>query len=283
MKKLILSILLVCLLLTPSCAFLFEKEGYIYQGDYIEVGGDGEPIELVNNPNATNPTYAQLVAFIVSDVTNRLPYIDGGPDGFVCSDFAEVLHNNAEAAGIKAAWVGIDLYQEEIGHAANAFQTTDRGLVYIDCTGEMLKIWMGSYYISAEDYSSYELWMDDYDIPASVQLLKFDTVAYVVEGKEYGTIGINEADSLNYDFYVDYMQAWDEYEALLDDYNTDVMLYNAEIEGRVYIEGTEEYKMIQSWEAELIEKEQLLLEMEDELGYFCYYTLGIVEKIHIHW
>ena len=283
MKKLLLLVLLVCLLLTPSCTFFLDREGYIYQDDYIEVGGDGEPIELINNPDATNPTYIQLIAFIASDATNRLPYIDGGPDAFVCSDFAEVLHNNAEAAGIKAAWVGIDLYQEEIGHAINAFQTTDRGLVYIDCTGEMEKIWTGSSYTSAEDYSSLELWVGDDDIPASVRLLKFDVVAYVVEGEEYGTIGINEADSLSYYFYIDYMQAWEEYEVLLVEYNTEVMLYNAEIAGKVYIEGSKEYKMIKAWEAELIETEQVLLDLEDELGYYCYYTLGIVEKVYIHW
>jgi len=282
-KRLLLITLLASLLLTPACGFLFEKEGYIYQDDYIEVGGDGEPIVLVNNPDAIDPTYTQLMAFITSDNTNRLPYIDGGPGAFVCSDFAEVLHNNAEAVGIKAAWIGIDIYNEEIGHAINAFQTTDMGLVYIDCTGEMEKIWTGSYYTSAEDYSSFELWVGDEDIPIGVQLMKFDAVAYVVEGKEYGTIGINEADSLSYDFYTYYMQAWDDYEILLEEYNAEVILYNAEIEGKVYIKGSKELKAIEAWEAELIEKEQLLLEMEGELGYYCYYTLGIVEKIHIHW
>jgi hypothetical protein len=282
MKKVFLSLILVCLMLAPACEFFSDKEGHIYQDDYVEVGGDGEPIELVNNPNATNPAYDQLVAFIINDDTNRLPYIDGGPDAFVCSDFAEVLHNNAEAAGIKAAWVGVDLYHEETGHAMNAFQTTDRGLVYIDCTGEMKKVWTDSYYMPTEDYSSFELVMDD-DIPPSVQLLKYDTIAYVMEGKEYGTIGINEADLLSYYFYINYMQAWEEYEVLLAEYNAEVELYNAEIASKVFIEGSEEYMMIQAWEAELIEKKQILLEMEEELGYYCYYPLGIVEEIHIHW
>jgi hypothetical protein len=53
----------------------------------------------------------------------------------VCADFAETLHNNAEKAGWRAAYVGIDLAGSERGHALNAFQTTDQGLVYIDCTG----------------------------------------------------------------------------------------------------------------------------------------------------
>ena len=63
----------------------------------------------------------------------------------VCGDFAERLHNNAEMAGIRCAYVAIDLsgYTDpnnygigsNTGHALDAFQTTDRGLVYVDDTG----------------------------------------------------------------------------------------------------------------------------------------------------
>jgi len=51
----------------------------------------------------------------------------------VCSDFAERLHNDAEMAGIRCAYVSIDLSTGE--HAIDAFQTTDEGLIYIDDTG----------------------------------------------------------------------------------------------------------------------------------------------------
>jgi len=52
----------------------------------------------------------------------------------MCGDFAERLHNNAEMAGIRCAYVSVE-FAEGLGHACNAFQTTDRGLIYIDCTG----------------------------------------------------------------------------------------------------------------------------------------------------
>jgi hypothetical protein len=52
----------------------------------------------------------------------------------VCADFAERLHNNAELAGIRCAYVSITL-AGNTGHACDAFQTTDRGLAYIDVTG----------------------------------------------------------------------------------------------------------------------------------------------------
>ena len=144
------------------------------------LGGDGcyddkgDFIVLINNKNATDPTYAQLVNFLQNDKTDQYPYIytnkilssyygtaeshvdltriqgiiDGtiqaqNPD--VCGDFAERLHNDAEQAGIRCAYVSIDLsgytdpahlgIPSDSGHALDAFQTTDRGLVYVDTTG----------------------------------------------------------------------------------------------------------------------------------------------------
>jgi len=96
------------------------------------VGADMEPIVLVNNPDAKDPTWAELKNFLVVDQTDYSSYVYGS---FTCGDFAEVLHNNAEMAGIRAAWVAVDFYSGGIGHANNAFNTTDQGLVYIDDTG----------------------------------------------------------------------------------------------------------------------------------------------------
>ena len=101
-----------------------EKDGVTY----VEVGADGEPIEICNHIKATDPTWSELISFLRRDTTDQIPYQDYE---FVCSDYAEMLHNNAEAAGIKAAWVGVDFYGEEVGHAVNAFNVTDKGLVYI--------------------------------------------------------------------------------------------------------------------------------------------------------
>jgi hypothetical protein len=116
---------------------------------------------LINNKNAKNPTYSQLLNFLRSDITDMYKYQLGGtiriyygsPESNVnlellkeiilgtkqpkppriCGDFAEMLHNNAERAGIRCAYVSI--FVGGLGHALNAFSTTDRGLVYIDDTG----------------------------------------------------------------------------------------------------------------------------------------------------
>lgn len=101
-------------------------------GDTYEVGADDHYITLTNYANAKNPTYEQLLNFIIKDTTDEKPYTDA----CVCADFAETLHNNAEKAGIKCAWVGCDFKEGGDDHAFNEFETTDKGIVFIDCTGD---------------------------------------------------------------------------------------------------------------------------------------------------
>jgi len=106
---------------------------YVYINGAILVGADGHRIVLRNNLDAENPTWDELKAFLAMDKTDKIPY---DRSTFVCADFAEMVHNNAEAAGMRAAYVCVQL-RSEGGHALNAFETTDQGLVYIDCTGPL--------------------------------------------------------------------------------------------------------------------------------------------------
>jgi hypothetical protein len=120
------------------CAWALHQESL--EGEYVVVdgmmiaGADGDPIRLTQNPDATDPSWAELRRFLYSDRTDSIPYDD---DTFVCADFAEALHNNAEEAGIKAGYVVVDFAGETDGHACNVFRTTDRGTVYIDDTGTL--------------------------------------------------------------------------------------------------------------------------------------------------
>jgi hypothetical protein len=83
-----------------------------------------------NSPDARNVTYGGLMDFILQDKTDQLIYNDAR---FVCIDFAVAVHDNAElrniSAGVVTCSIGGTL------HALNVFNTTDRGLVYIDSTG----------------------------------------------------------------------------------------------------------------------------------------------------
>ncbi len=90
-------------------------------------------VELVDNPEAKNPTWKELMAFLAEDQTEKNKYIINVYD---CSQFSRDVHNNAEAAGIRAAEVQVSFKNDPVGHALNAFITTDYGLVYIDCTTE---------------------------------------------------------------------------------------------------------------------------------------------------
>jgi hypothetical protein len=104
---------------------------YPHVDDIYETGADGHRIALVNSNNTTDPTYAELLAFIKADKTDEEVY---DFESYLCSDYAEIVHNNAEKAGYKCAWIGVDFAGGD-EHALNAFNTTDRGLVFIDCTG----------------------------------------------------------------------------------------------------------------------------------------------------
>ncbi len=85
---------------------------------------------IVSYETATDPTWAELLDFLRDDKTDENIYV---PGEYVCSHFAVDVHNNAERAGIRAAYVVVELPGSS--HALNAFKTTDRGLVFIDCTG----------------------------------------------------------------------------------------------------------------------------------------------------
>jgi len=252
-----------------------ENPRHIYEDGAELVGGDGKPIELINNPKSINPTYAELIDFIKEDGSDRTIYEEGIEfagriaAGYVCADYAEDVHNNAEVEGIKAAWVSIDLYGEEIGHACNAFQTIDRGLVYIDCTGgtlsERLRFPLGNYSGNTQTSTSW------------------DSIAYAEIGKEYGRIDIDKAESPLYSFYEEYKRKLYECQNLLSDYNEQVMQYNQEIEGKIYYIGTPEYAEIEAWEARIDNLRQLIDELQEEIGESWFESTGIVEDIHIHW
>jgi zinc-ribbon domain len=109
-----------------------SQSGHVIVDGKTVVGANGKPIELVRNSEATDVTWADLKQFLSTDNTDRILYNEST---FMCGDFAERLFNNAEAAGIRAGFVVIEFGPGTTGHACNAFETTDRGVVYVDDTG----------------------------------------------------------------------------------------------------------------------------------------------------
>ncbi|MFC2010486.1 hypothetical protein ACFLVU_00390 [Chloroflexota bacterium] len=74
-----------------------------------------------------NPTYQELREFLAADDTDSNVFFSGE---YVCFNFAAELNNKAETNGIRAAYVRIR--SSEWAHAVVAFETVDRGLVFIE-------------------------------------------------------------------------------------------------------------------------------------------------------
>jgi len=215
---------------------------------------------LNNNPDAKYVSFAALKSFILEDRTSEINYYE---ELFHCVDFAEQVHNNAERAGIKSALVLIGFEDNEIGHALNAFKTTDRGLVYIDCTG-----------MNPED-SFY------FSISGDKNKPRRDLVAYVEKGKRYGCISIDNAESLDYSFFVQHTHDCQKLAATIADFNKQVDAFNRALGGRTSLREPE-YSRFKAWEATLEAKKQMILESKGKLDN-CFKPLGIVETVEIYW
>ena len=83
--------------------------------------------EVATRVELRNPTDEELREFLAHDKTDSNLFIEGE---YVCFDFAAELNNNAEANGIRAAYVRIRF--KEWAHAVVAFETVDRGLIFIE-------------------------------------------------------------------------------------------------------------------------------------------------------
>lgn len=253
------------LILFTSC----RPAGFIYTEDgKIECGADGKAIILTNNATASDHTFDELMAFILADNSDTREYIVSGPGAFVCADFAEAVHNNAEAAGIRAAWVGLTFDGTKEGHALNAFETSDKGLVYIDCTNSGLAI-------------------------EGKEPRSRDAIAYIETGKKYGVLPIErvlaakyEYYPFEYQFYVDCEKAWLEYEEKLKVFNKEVTRYNSESSSQVLIFGSPEAQKMLLWKQELLAAQRELETLQAQAGerwMESEYSSYPVKSANIHW
>jgi hypothetical protein len=274
------TVILVVLILA-SCKF--QNPEYIYIEDHPVIGSDGNPIKLKENPNAINPSYEELTVFIKADHTEDSNYVDGDCGGYRCTEFARDLHNNLESFGAKTAFVAVSFVGEDVGHAIDAVQTTDRGLVYIDCTGAK----------KGEELSLNVVTRDPNRLIAG----KHDTIAYVVKGKPYGTINLDYAVSNSYDFYSSYCEQCSAYEQTLEKYDADVARFN--LDADAYKQESDNApknisqaewerlnSLFQSLQARREDLDKRLAELqitEAQLGDYWFDPLGVVENIYLHW
>lgn len=112
-----------------------------YDDGVVEGAGSGYTLR--------NPTYSELRHFLADDKTDSKQYVEGV---YTCTDFAADVNNNAEALGFRAAIVFID-FPGERSHVVAAFETVDRGLVFIEPQyDDEIKVRPGISYSEANDY-----------------------------------------------------------------------------------------------------------------------------------
>lgn len=174
----------------------------------------GDEVILINYTHSKDPTWKQLLDFLKKDSTDGQLY---DLNTFVCTGFAETLHNNAEKSGIKAAYIGIR-FTKDPGHAITAFNTTDKGLIYVDNTGK------GN--------------TDLRDAFLEEDRCEWDKIAYLEENKDYGSISINYPglEPTKYESYTEYTKLWvdveNKYKDLLqeiDEYNKQSKTYKSDL------------------------------------------------------
>ena len=85
------------------------------------VGSSSQATEL------KNPTFEEVKDFILKDPTNRNEFVF---NHYECRHFATDINNNADAEGLRCAFVLLCFDQGQ--HAVIAFDTVDIGLVYIE-------------------------------------------------------------------------------------------------------------------------------------------------------
>jgi hypothetical protein len=274
MWNFILSIpLSLAIIFAPGLFQTITNSGFMYcpDGCSIVSGGNNRPLQLVNNASAVNPTFDELMAFLKADDTDMLPFVTGGPQAFICSDFAKRLHDNAEACGIRAGFVNIAFNGKHLNYTINVFETSDAGLVFIDCTGQFKKSWDGSRYTGEDNVGN------------TGEIHSSDTLAYLAKGEEYGRISTGCALSAAYAFYTEYNSKRALFNALVDEYNSQVSLFNAAVAGKAFSEDSSQLSAIKEWQNEIAALADKISSLQPEIDGYCYASPGVVSDFVIYW
>lgn len=181
----------------------------------------GQHLTVTEYRYATNVSYAELISFLHNDTTYLADYVS---PNYTCGDFAVHLHDDAEAQGIRCGIVGVALNasgytgldaryvvparfgagnESDTGHGFTVFNTTDKGLVYIDATG-----------ITSEEKAQGR--QPHY------------MIVYFQQDMPLGEIWINQSESLDYSYFQQKENLYLAYDQKINDYNDEVKDFNAE-------------------------------------------------------
>lgn len=233
----------------------------------------GQSIMVNENKDAVDPSFKTLIKFMSEDITEDKDYIY---PVYTCGDFAARLHDEAEKNGIKCGVVGVkfnatsnenmskasvsDLHSPPAyssydtcrGHAFNAFNTTDMGMVYVDSTG-----------ITTEE--------------KRMANKPYDMIVYAQKGEDLGEIWINQAENLDYSYYKLKEEQYLKYRDNVNNYNQDVETFNKEIQtadlnSSAAINRKQELEAIRSKLEHCKEAELIIVGQ-----------MGIIDEIQVFW
>lgn len=93
--------------------------------------------------NIRDPTYSEAINFIVVDKTDKNTYVEGS---YVCHDFSYDVKRNAFKAGYRCFYIVIE-FKSNLGHAIVGFNTTDKGLLFIEPQyDKVVRVVIGQHY-----------------------------------------------------------------------------------------------------------------------------------------
>jgi hypothetical protein len=109
---------------------------------------------------ASDPTFASMQTFLAADTTDSKPYVNGS---YVCWNFASDVIADAAKQHIRCGFVYVEFPTS--AHAVVAFDTTDKGIVYIEPqSDEVVQLKVGvRYYQSIIPKPGYHYAQPSYD------------------------------------------------------------------------------------------------------------------------
>jgi len=246
-----------------SLGHLYESLQIDYedlQQDYADLQADYEGLRAgydtlqngLGESTLRDPTWSELKEFIKNDNTDTFLYSEGN---FDCEGFAITLRDRAWRHGFRCAFVALN-FAGTRGHALNAFQTVDRGIVYVDVT-EHDKI---AYVQIGQPYGT-----------ISLEAAKSEYFGYSGKPDEFwGTLTqVNHSDPFGYGYYISYRQRFEFFNQSVNAFNEAASKYN---------QGSTK------WSSSQLDQWHKNLEaLEKDLGSPVYEPLGIVATAEVYW
>jgi hypothetical protein len=274
LKIRIIAFIIVCifiLVIVTGYTFLYSVDETSKSLPILNMAG--QEITINEYKDAVDPNFETLIRFLSEDTTENRDYVY---PVYTCGDFASSLHNNAEKHGIRCGIVGVKFkttYKENVpkllnnnssyppayssydtcrGHAFNVFNTTDRGMVYVDSTG-----------ITIEEKETGNK--------------PYDMIVYAQKGEELGEIRIDQAESLDYSYYKLKEKQYLRYRSTVDKYNYAAEILNQEIKTNSINVSTAINKKRE------LEAMRSKLEQREEFKWIIVGQMGIIDNLQVFW